>query len=92
MGDEIIFYNGFNLLVDIIVGLLVFYFTRRYYSIESFFQGYDKALEHIDRGVMYKQECDGELKWTFNPEACECEDCIPTPNNVTQLFSSREAD
>jgi hypothetical protein len=36
-----IFYNGFNLLVDIIIGALVFYFTRR----ASWWQGYQAGIE-----------------------------------------------
>ena len=88
MGKEIIFYNGFNMLVDAIIGALVYYFTKRHYL----WTGVHKAMKWIDDGVLFKAECEGEVKWTFDPTMCQCECCVPTPDNVTQLFSSREAD
>jgi len=41
---EIIFYNGFNLLVDIIVGLIVFAVTRHF----QWANGFRRALELIE--------------------------------------------
>lgn len=92
MTGEIIFYNGFNLLVDIIVGTVVFLLTRRYFRTNSFIEGFDKALDNIDKGVLFKQECEGKMKWTFDFDNCQCDGCTPTPDNVTRLFSTVEAD
>ena len=36
MPNEIIFYNGFNLLVDIIIAGAVFFFTSRYYWLKGY--------------------------------------------------------
>lgn len=92
MGDEIIFYNGFNLLVDLIVGVVVGMLVYRAAKNHFYFEGINKAMKMIDDGVLFKSECEGEVKWTFDPSQCQCDCCTPTPDNVTQLFSSREAD
>lgn len=92
MGGEIMFYNGFNLFIDLIiagvVGVITFHMSKRHLISE----GMAKALDWIDDGVLFKTECEGEVKWTFDPTKCQCDGCIPTPDNVTPLFSSREAD
>ena len=92
MGGEIMFYNGFNLMIDLIiagvVGVITYHTSKRHLISE----GMAKALKWIDDGVLFKQECEGEVKWTFDPERCQCECCVPTPDNVTPLFSTQEAD
>lgn len=92
MGGEIMFYNGFNLMIDLIiagvVGVITFHTSKRHLISE----GMAKALDWIDDGVLFKTECEGEFKWTFDPTKCICDSCTDTPNNVTPLFSSREAD
>jgi hypothetical protein len=47
---EIIFYNGFNLLVDIIIGGAVFFFTSRAY----WFKGYSEGYEDSQKGYDYE--------------------------------------
>jgi len=71
---EIIFYNGFNLLVDIIVACIAgFIFYRMGNTngyIDGIERGSDLTLDAIDNGVLTKQVCpdSGELLWTFKPE------------------------
>ena len=92
MGGEIMFYNGFNLFIDLIiagvVGVTTFHMSKRHLISE----GMAKALDWIDDGVLFKTECGGEFKWTFDPTKCQGDCCVPAPDNVTPLFSSREAD
>ena len=40
-----IFYNGFNLLVDMLVALNVWYFTSKYYFNSGYQAGYEEAEE-----------------------------------------------
>lgn len=51
---EIIFYNGFNLLVDIIVACTVWFFTKRIISKNAYFQGMLETLEAIDEEEITK--------------------------------------
>ena len=44
-----IFYNGFNLLVDVIIAGLVFYFTRRSSWLEGYQAGEQDAQDHAER-------------------------------------------
>ena len=53
---EIIFYNGFNLLVDIIIGGAVFFFASRYYWLKGYSDGYSDCNNHIECNKNY--ECD----------------------------------
>lgn len=43
MHREVLFYNGFNLLIDIIIGLSVWFFTYRY----AWMKGYTNANEDL---------------------------------------------
>jgi hypothetical protein len=45
---EIIFYNGFNLLVDIIIGGAVFFFTSRAYWFKGYSEGYADSQKGHD--------------------------------------------
>lgn len=48
--QEIIFYNGFNLLVDILVGLIVGFFAYRAGMRTGYLTGYsDGENDYIDR-------------------------------------------
>ena len=47
-----IFYNGFNLMVDVIVGALVFYFTRR----ASWWEGYHAGIEDTNAQAEYAMD------------------------------------
>lgn len=51
--NEIIFYNGFNLLVDIIVGAVVFYITARIYWAKGYSDGYADRTDHEDKAGHY---------------------------------------
>lgn len=55
---EIIFYNGFNLLVDIVIGLTVWFFTRRSVGDFQYSRGIIETLEAIDSD---------ELRWEIDP-------------------------
>jgi hypothetical protein len=48
-----IFYNGFNMLVDIILGALVFYFTRRASWWDGFSAGYSERDQEIQDDAEY---------------------------------------
>jgi hypothetical protein len=45
----IMFYNGFNLLIDLLIGGLVFYFTRRISWIDGYSAGQDDYREDQER-------------------------------------------
>mgnify|MGYP003348011852 FL=1 len=45
-----IFYNGFNLMVDIIVGWSAWFFTYRFYRYD-YYKGYDKALSDVREDI-----------------------------------------
>lgn len=49
---ETIFYNGFNLLVDIIIGLTVYKLTARAY----WFKGYSEGYQDSDNAKGYNHE------------------------------------
>jgi hypothetical protein len=51
--NEIIFYNGFNLLVDIIIGGTVFYFTARAYWSKGYSEGYEDCRNHAELAGEY---------------------------------------
>ena len=44
----IMFYNGFNLLIDLLIGGLVFFFTRR----TSWLQGYSAGQDDYQEDMM----------------------------------------
>jgi hypothetical protein len=45
----IMFYNGFNLLIDLLIGGLVFYFTRRISWMDGYSAGQDDYREDQER-------------------------------------------
>lgn len=50
MNGEIIFYNGFNLLVDIIIALAVGFFAYRSGKISGYLKGYGEGQQdYADR-------------------------------------------
>ena len=53
MRNEIIFYNGFNLLVDIIIAGAVFYFVSRHYWAKGYGEGYADCADHAERAGDY---------------------------------------
>ena len=55
---EIIFYNGFNLFVDIVVGFVVWAFTRKIIEDHYYSEGIIHTLEAIDDGSI-TQDQDG---------------------------------
>lgn len=71
---EIIFYNGFNLLVDIIVAIVAGFIFYRVGDNKGFEEGVDEGvnmtLKAIDEGTLVQQVCQesGELEWTFKKE------------------------
>ena len=66
MEGEIIFYNGFNLLVDLIIAGAVFYFTRRFMYRDGWHDGYSDVLCDVQDGLVYLEERDGVLEWVPN--------------------------
>ena len=50
---EMMFYNGFNLLIDLILTALVFYFTRKV----SWIEGYSAGQED------YREYCEAHADW-----------------------------
>lgn len=87
---EIIFYNGFNLLVDIVVGFTVWFFTSRVVRSTAHSKGIIDTLEGIDAGDIVK---DSDNAWVL-----PCEDgryitidTNPVPTRP-QLFAVPEAD
>jgi hypothetical protein len=66
----IMFYNGFNLLIDILL-VIITYKVAKYFlivNIANYFydEGQDDTLDLIDSGKLYKQECDGKMLWTYS--------------------------
>lgn len=59
---EIIFYNGFNLGVDIIIFVVTAWIFSRIYYREGYRNGlgdgYDKALTDVDSGIFSSKEAD----------------------------------
>jgi hypothetical protein len=66
----IMFYNGFNLLIDILLVIITYKVTKHFLivNIANYFydEGQDDTLDLIDSGKLYKQECDGKMLWTFS--------------------------
>lgn len=60
MPNEIIFYNGFNLLVDIIIAGAVFFFTSRYYWAKGYGEGYEDSQDYAERAGDYYYNNDRE--------------------------------
>lgn len=60
MPNEIIFYNGFNLLVDIIIAGAVFFFTSRAYWSKGYGEGYADCEDHADRAGHYYYDTNRE--------------------------------
>ena len=86
---EIIFYNGFNLMVDVLVFIVTAWaFSRIYYRYgyqDGKGDGYGQATIDIDDGILVKEYCpyNKELTWTIK---------APQDASVHQLFSGREAE
>ena len=57
-----IFYNGFNLLVDIIVGWSAWFFTYRFYRYD-YYKGYDKALSDVREDIKPQQFPEKACRW-----------------------------
>lgn len=53
---EIIFYNGFNLLVDLIIGGIVFFFTARFYWSKGYGEGYADYQDYAEHAGYYNYE------------------------------------
>lgn len=66
MEGEIIFYNGFNLLVDLIIAGAVLYFTRRFMYRAGWHDGYGDGLSDVQDGLVYLEERNGVLEWIPN--------------------------
>jgi hypothetical protein len=87
--DEIIFYNGFNLGVDILIFVTTAWiFSRIYYRYgyqDGKGDGYSQATIDIDDGILVKEYCpdNKELTWT-----------IKTSKEATvhSLFNTKEVD
>jgi hypothetical protein len=60
MHNEIIFYNGFNLLVDIIIGLVVFRYAYRAGFLRGYGEGEDDYRDHAERAGEYYYEMERE--------------------------------
>jgi hypothetical protein len=69
------FYNGFNLLIDILLAVIVWKVAR--YTADRvlvndmnyiYDQAQDETLAAIDAGHIFKSECNGELVWSFTEE------------------------
>ena len=58
--NETIFYNGFNLLVDIVIAGIVFYFVSRAYWAKGYSEGYADCEDHADRAGQYFYDQDRE--------------------------------
>lgn len=69
------FYNGFNLMIDMILAVIVWKFARMTadnLTVDKmnavYDLGQDDTLAAIDAGHIFKTECDGEMKWSFTEE------------------------
>ena len=86
---EIIFYNGFNLAVDILVFIVTAWvFSRIYYRYgyqDGKGDGYGQATIDIDDGILVKEYCpyNKELTWTIK---------APQDASIHQLFTTKEND
>ena len=69
------FYNGFNLLIDMILAVAVWNAAR--YTADGltldemndiWMEGQIDTLDAIDAGHIFKSECDGELVWSMTEE------------------------
>jgi len=58
--NETIFYNGFNLLVDILIGLGVWFFTYRH----AWLVGYGQGAHDEHEDMVFMAEAEGE--WYYN--------------------------
>ena len=52
------FYNGFNLLIDLLIGGLVFYFTRRISWLDGYSAGYSAGQDD------YREDQERHADWT----------------------------
>lgn len=66
----IMFYNGFNLLIDILLVIITYKVVKHFLivNIANYFyeEGRDETLDLIDEGKLYKQECGGKMLWTYS--------------------------
>jgi len=66
----IMFYNGFNLLIDILLVIIAYKVAKHFLivNIANYFyeEGRDETLDLIDEGKLYKQECGGKMLWTYS--------------------------
>jgi len=58
----VVFYNGFNLMLDLLIGGLVFYFTRRISWMDGYSAGYSDG--HSDGQDDYREEQERHADWT----------------------------
>jgi hypothetical protein len=86
---EIIFYNGFNLLVDVIIFVVTAWIFSRIYWRNGYHdglsEGYGQATMDIDEGILYKAYCPEEKRETWSIK-------VPADATVHQLFSNKEAE
>jgi hypothetical protein len=66
----IMFYNGFNLLIDILLVIITYKVAKHFLivNIANYFyeEGRDETLDLIDEGKLYKSECEGKMLWTYS--------------------------
>lgn len=81
MQGEIIFYNGFNLLVDILVGLTVWFFCYRHWRDQAAI-GYENCMSDISDGayVEVSYESDG-FRWQKMMYPGDEDYLLPNTNN-----------
>ena len=84
---EIIFYNGFNLLVDLILcGITAWIVSRiswRNGYTDGLGDGYGRATMDIDDGILIKEYCTVENRETWTIKA-------PQDATIHQLFATKE--
>jgi len=72
MRNEIIFYNGFNLLVDMVIAGVVAFFVYRYASRKGWLEGYGAGCSDTEE---YQQQQAAEYMWeTYRQQRDELND------------------
>ena len=54
--QNIIFYNGFNLLVDILIAFAVFYITARHYYLRGYSAGENDYRDYAEKHADYYKD------------------------------------
>lgn len=73
------FYNGFNLLIDILLGSLIWFLTHRHYQ-DEYAKGMLETLEGIDDGsILHYYDQDGEKVW-----------CIPCETGYMDICTGKD--